>query len=197
MTRARRRVVREFERRRVFDFLLAVGLLVGLAGAGASHASTPPSSSVTVPTSTGQALTDSWTGAIPPGTNATSDCSPFVDNSALADQHSVTVNVPAGAYDTVQANFTFNISWPDASNDEILTVVDPDGRVVGSSATGQPSETVRGTNLKAGTYKAIACGFLSGPAPQNYTGTLTIQTVAPPPPPPPLPTSSNGITFDH
>src|SRR5256885_1559531 len=28
-------------------------------------------------------------------------------------------------------------------------------------------------------------------------GTLTVQTVAPPPPAPPLPTSSNGITFDH
>src|SRR5437899_10944111 len=114
MTRARRRVVREFERRRVFDFLLAVGLLVGLAGAGTSQASIPPSSSVTVPTSTGQAVTDTWTGAIPPGTNATSDCSPFVENFTLADQHSVTVIVPAGTHDAVQANLTFNITWPDA-----------------------------------------------------------------------------------
>ncbi len=168
-----------------------------LFAVGPVGASTPPTSNVNVPSTAGQTVTDTWTGTIPPGTNATSDCSPFVDNSTLADQHSVTVNVPAGAYDAVQANFTFNIAWPDASNDEILTVVDPDGRVVGSSDTGQPSETVRGTNLKAGTYKVIACGFLSGPAPQGYGGTLTVQTIASPPPPPPLPSSSNGITFDH
>src|SRR5438094_218190 len=86
MTRARRRVVAKFERRRVFDVLVAAGLLIGLAGAGTSQASTPPSSNVTVPTSVGQTVTDTWTGAIPPGTNATSDCSPFAD-SPVVDQH--------------------------------------------------------------------------------------------------------------
>src|SRR2546425_10854948 len=110
-----------------------------LFAVGPVGASTPATSSVTVPSTVGQTVTDTWTGALPPGTNATSDCSPFVDNSTLADQHSVTVNVPAGAYNAVQANFTFNITWPDASNDEILTVIDPDGNEVGSSDTGQPS----------------------------------------------------------
>jgi uncharacterized repeat protein (TIGR01451 family) len=195
MSGSRLRTIRSFRRRRALRALAAVGLLVGLAGVGTSQASTPPSSTVTVPTSVGQTVTDTWTGSIPVFTNATSDCSPFADTPSV-DQHLVTVNVPTGAYDSVQANFTFNIAWPDASNDEILTVVDPDGHVVGSSDTGQPSETVRGTNLEAGTYKVIACGFL-GLSPQDYTGTLTVQTVAPPPPPPPLPTSSNGITFDH
>jgi uncharacterized repeat protein (TIGR01451 family) len=145
----------------------------------------------------GQTVTDTWTGAIPAGSNATSDCSVIAD-TPLVDQHVVTVIVPAGAYDTVQANFTFNISWdPSGGNDEILTVLDPDGNVVGSSDTGQPSETVRVTDLKAGDYRVLACGFLSGPDPQAYNGSLTIQTVAPPPTPPPLPTTSNGITFDH
>ncbi|HEY2940307.1 MAG TPA: hypothetical protein VGJ27_10885 [Gaiellaceae bacterium] len=197
MTHIRRGVVSAFHRQRFFEALLAVALVVGLAGVGISQASTPPSSSLTVPSTVGVTVTDTWTGEIPPLANATSDCS-FADNSTVSDQHLVTVNVPAGTYDAVQANFTFNISWDGSSgNDEILTVVDPDGHVVGSSDTGQPSETVRATNLKAGTYKVIACGFLSGPAPQSYTGTLTVQTVAPPPPAPPLPTSSNGITFDH
>jgi uncharacterized repeat protein (TIGR01451 family) len=168
-----------------------------MAGVGTSQASTPSSSTVAVPTTTGQTVTDTWTGSIPAFSNATSDCSLFAD-TAFVDQHSVTVNVPAGAYNTVQANFTFNVSWDGASgNDEILTVLDPDGAVVGSSDTGSPSETVGGTNLRAGAYKVVACGFLSGPTPQDYTGTLTIQTSAPPPPPSPLPTSSNGITFDH
>jgi uncharacterized repeat protein (TIGR01451 family) len=167
-----------------------------MAGVGTSQASTPPSGSVTVPTAAGQTVTDNWTGSIPVFANATSNCAAFAD-PAFADLHSVTVNVPAGAYDTVQANFTFNISWDGSSgNDEILTVVDPDGNEIGSSDTGAPSETVRGTNLKAGSYKVIACGFLN-PTPQSYAGKLTIETVAAPPPPPPLPTSSNGITFDH
>jgi uncharacterized repeat protein (TIGR01451 family) len=194
VTAARRPAVPIF-RKRIFHTLVAVGLLVGLAGVGTSRASTPGSSTVTVPTTVGQTVTDGWTGNIPPFTNATSNCSAFAD-SAVVDQHVVTVNVPAGAYDIVQADFTFNITWGDASNDEILTVVDPDGKVVGSSDGGQPSETVRGTNLKAGAYKVIACGFVSGPSPQSYSGTLTIQTVALPPPPPP-PGPARGITFDH
>ena len=198
MSRTRVGIVATLRRRALFHAMLAVGLVVGMIGVGTSQASTPPSSTVTVPTSVGQTVTDTWTGSIPPGTNAASDCSLYPSGSPSVDQHLVTVNVPAGAYGAVQADFTFNISWDgSAGNDEILTVVDPDGNVVGSSDTGQPSETVRATNLKAGSYKVLACGFLSGPAPQDYAGTLTIQTVAPPPPPPPLPTSSNGITFDH
>src|SRR5881392_3818842 len=183
--------------RRALHATAALAVLFGLVGVGTSSASTPPTSSVTVPGAVGQTVTDSWTGSIPPFTNATSNCADFAD-TAFVDQHVVTINVPAGAYNAVQANFTFNISWSGTTgNDEILTVVDPDGNVVGSSDTGQPSETVRASNLKAGPYKVVACGFISGPAPQDYNGTLTIQTVAPPPPPPPLPTSSNGITFDH
>jgi uncharacterized repeat protein (TIGR01451 family) len=182
--------------RRVVPALAAFALLLGVAGVGTSQASTPPSSTVSVPTAAGQTVTDAWTGSIPTGSNATSDCSLYAD-SPLSDQHSVTVNVPAGAYDAVQASFTFNVSWDGSSgNDEILTVLDPDGNEVGSSDTGSPSETVQVTNLAAGAYKVVACPFLS-PTDQVYTGTLTIQTSAVPPPPPPLPTSSNGITFDH
>src|SRR5213593_2469474 len=151
MTRTLTGVVATLRRRGLFRAMLAVGLVVGLVGVGTSQAATPATSSVTVPTSVGQSVVDTWTGAIPPGSNATSDCS-LVADTAFVDQHLVTVNVPAGAYNSVQANFTFNISWDGSSgNDEILTVVDPDGNVVGSSDTGQPSETVRATNLKAGS----------------------------------------------
>ena len=42
-----------------------------LFAVGPVGASTPATSSVTVPSTVGQTVTDSWTGAIPAGTNAT------------------------------------------------------------------------------------------------------------------------------
>src|SRR4051812_34081912 len=91
----------------------------------AALAATPDAQSVTVPTSTGQTRTVTWTGEIPPGSNPTSDCD---TNTALADIETLTVNVPSGAYQQVSASFTFSIHWtpvsPDeTTNDEILTVV--------------------------------------------------------------------------
>ena len=174
--------------------VVALGIALIMTTAGVSKASTPATSSVSVPTTVPQTVTDNWSGTIPAGSNPSSNCAPLA-GTAQADEHDVTVNVPAGIYDTLQANFTFSISWADASNDEILTVIGPNGAVVGSSDGGQPSETVRGTNLSAGTYKVVACAFLSTSA-QAYAGKLTIETVALPPPPPP-PGPSRGITFDH
>lgn len=154
---------------------------------GTAEASDPPTSVITVPSSVGQTVTVTWTGEIPPLVNGTSDCANLAD-TPLVDQHMPTVNVPAGIYSTVKAKFTFNIIWPNADNDEILTVLNPDGTELDSSDGGSPSETVVGNNLGAGTYKVIACGFLSGPAPQSYVGRLTIDTSSGPPTPPPLPT---------
>jgi uncharacterized repeat protein (TIGR01451 family) len=195
MNAVRPRRTSTLRRSRLFHGLVLAGLVVTMIGVDVSDASTPPSSDVSVPTTVGQTVTDTWTGSIPAFADAASNCAPFAD-TAVVDQHLVTLSVPAGVYDTLQANFTFNISWVDTGNDEILTVVGPDGKVVGTSDGGQPSETVRGRNLAAGTYKVIACGFVSGPDPQPYDGKLTIETVALPPPPPPS-GPSRGITFDH
>ncbi|MEY2531287.1 MAG: hypothetical protein QOI96_1372, partial [Verrucomicrobiota bacterium] len=157
-------------------------VLFGMLG----FASNPPTSSISVPTTTGQQVKVTWTGTIPPLVNGTSNCANLAD-TALADQHMPTIVVPAGAQ---KAKFTFNIQWDGASgNDEILTVLYPNGNVLASSDGGDPTETVTANDLPPGTYKAIACGFVSGPAPQNYTGSLTIDTsVAPPAPPLPSPT---------
>jgi hypothetical protein len=182
--------------RTAVKILVVVALVAGVAGTGISEASSPPQGNVTVPTTVGQTVTDTWSGSIPALANASSNCGPFAD-TPVVDQHTVNLKVSTGLYDTLQANFTFNINWPaDAGNDEILTVLDPTGGTVGSSDGGDPSETVRATNLKAGAYKVIACGFTSGPDPQPYNGSLTLQTVAFPPPPPP-PGPRRGITFDH
>src|SRR6266545_232330 len=160
---------------------------------GTAEASSPATSNITVPSSAGQTVTVTWTGTIPALVNATSDCANLADTVAV-DQHLPTVNVPAGVYSTLKAKFTFNIAWDGtAGNDEILTVLNPDGSELDSSDGGNPSETVIGNNLGAGTYKVIACGFLSGPGPQSYVGRLTIDTSLGPPPPPPTPTPSPAV----
>lgn len=165
---------------------------IGASLAMFSWASNPATSTITVPATAGHTVTVTWTGEIPPLVNGTSDCTNFAD-TPLADQHVPTINVPAGIYNSVNAKFTFNISWDgSAGNDEVITVLNPDGTTLASSDTSDPSETVTGTNLPAGAYKVIACGFISGPSPQAYVGTLTIDTstggASGPPTAPPTPT---------
>jgi hypothetical protein len=155
--------------------LLAFVVVAALLAAAVASGSTPPTSSVTVPTAAGQTVTDTWTGSIPPGTNPTSSCAGLP--AVLVDEHVVTINVPAGAYDTIDAAFKFTISWADAGNDEILTVLDPAGDPVGSSDGSSNVETVTANNLLPGDYKVRACAFLSTAA-VPYTGKLEITTTA-------------------
>ena len=180
--------------------LLMVSICCALLGAamlpipyfrlpGTVEASTPATSNVAVPSTVGQKVVINWTGSIPPLVNGTSDCSRLADTPAV-DQHISTVNVPAGIYNSLNAKFTFNVTWPDSGNDEILTVMKPDGSTLASSDGGTPSETVVGNNLAGGAYKIVTCGFVSGPDPQPYSGTLTIETLSnssPPPSPTPTP----------
>ncbi|PYI90739.1 MAG: hypothetical protein DME97_16295 [Verrucomicrobia bacterium] len=175
-----------FNPRLVLTFIL---FAIGAALAMFSWASNPATSNVTVPGSAGQKVVVNWTGDIPPLVNGTSDCTNLADTPA-ADQHVSTVNVPAGLYNSVNAKFTFRIEWDEnAGNDEILTVLNPDGTTLASSDGGDPHEEITATNLPAGAYKIIACGFISGPSPQSYVGKLTIDTsVGGPPTPPPTPT---------
>jgi len=156
--------------------LPALGLLAALAAAlmsGSAVGSTPPTSTVTVPSAAGQ-ITDTWTGTISPGVNATSDCSAPFDS--VSDVHEVTINVDPGTYDTIDAQFRFSITWDaQSSSDEILTVVDPHGDVVGSSDGGSNVEAVVANNLEPGTYQVLACAFLSTEL-TDYDGKLEITT---------------------
>ena len=138
--------------RRLLAGLFGVGIVALLASAGVP-ASIPSSSTVTVPTTAGQTVTDAWTGTIPPGGNPTSDCGGIP--AVLVDEHDVTINVPAGAYDAVDATFKFTISWADAGNDEILTVLAPNGDEVASSDGGSYVEAVTASNLAPGQYKVL------------------------------------------
>ncbi len=162
----------------MFRFASALGVVVlsvvFLLVVGSAGASSPSTSNVTVPSTAGQTVTDTWTGTILGGTNPTSSCSGF---ELVSDQHVVTIHVPAGTYDTLDAKFKFTITWGDASNDEILTVLDPAGDEVGSSDGGSNVETVVANNLAPGDYTVLACAFLS-PAPVDYSGKLEITTTA-------------------
>jgi len=141
-------------------------------------ASTPPTSTVTVPSTVGATVSDTWTGTAGVGTNPTSDCSPV--SPSPIDEHAVTINVPAGTYNTMNAVFTFQINWTAASgnnttNDLILTVVGPDGTEINSSDSSTPQETVTVNNLASGTYRVQVCGYINASS-QNYTGSLQITT---------------------
>src|SRR6266481_7689735 len=129
---------------RVKIILVTVACLI-VAAITTTIASNPPTSNITVPSSTGQKVVVNWTGSIPPLANGTSDCSKLADTPA-ADQHVSTINVPTGVYNSLKAKFTFQITWPNASNDEILTVIKPDGSSFPSSDGGIPSETVTANN---------------------------------------------------
>src|SRR5258705_9902494 len=124
------------------------GTITRLSGVGTAEASNPGTSMVTVPSTGGQTVTVTWTGTIPPLTNATSDCTTFADTPTV-DQQLSTVNVPAGTYSLVSAQFRFKITWAPVisanASDEILTVVG-----LWSSDGSSPSETVTGMNLVAG-----------------------------------------------
>jgi hypothetical protein len=157
---------------------LAIWLALIVAVPGAVAASTPATSTVTVPTSAGATVSDSWTGTAPPAAFAASTC--FPGGSPLVDEHAVSIVVAPGTYDTVNAKFTFNITWTPASgsastSDLILTLIGPDGLEIASSDGGAPTETVVADNLAAGTYRVVVCGFLNTSL-QPYAGTLTVAT---------------------
>jgi uncharacterized protein DUF11 len=164
----------------VAGIVLATSFVLAL---GSASASAPPAGTVTVPSTAGQTASDTWMGTIPPGLNPTSECTGLPAPPFPEDHHQIQVIVPPGTYSNVTATFTFSISWDpvtglEDTNDEILTVFAPDGTVVGSSDGSSTTETVVATNLPAGTYDVVACGFNNLPLPQDYDGSLVVTTAA-------------------
>lgn len=172
--------------RRLFSFIV---LALTLTIAVPVSAATPAAGSVTVPTTAGATVTDNWTGTAPTGANPSSKCP--AAGTPLSDDHALTVNVPSGAYDKVKATFTFKITWTPASgsasnNDLILTVLDPSGLELQSSDGGTPSEAITTSNLAAGTYRVVVCGFINTTG-QPYSGSVTVTTTG-------LSTGTGGAT---
>jgi hypothetical protein len=158
--------------------VLATALALILVLPAAVAASTPATSTITVPAAAGVTVSDSWTGTAPPAAFPASTC--FPGGSPLVDEHAETVVVGLGTYATVNASFTFNVTWTPASgdastNDLILTLIGPDGSEILSSDGGAPTETVVANNLAAGTYRVVVCGFVNS-TDQPYAATLTVAT---------------------
>ena len=166
-------------------------MLALIGGVELSAASDPASQTVAAPAVPG-AVTVTWTGTIPPGAQPLSTCSP----SATNDSHTIDLQVPDGLYDSATSSATFTISWedPTGNNDEILTVVAPDGGEVGSSDGSGASEVVNANDLAAGSYEVLACGF-AAPTPQAYTGQLTFSTSARDSEPVPPSADAQGLSF--
>ena len=152
-----------------------------------SVSASPPSLHiVTVPSSAGATVTDTWTGTAPVAAHPASTC--FPGGTPLQHEHPVEVRAAAGTYDLVHASFKFHISWLPASgnvvtNDLILTILGPDGLEIASSDGGTPEENVILNNLAPGTYRAVVCGYANASA-QSYTASLTVTTTSAATPPP-------------
>jgi len=159
--------------------LLIVAAVAAVVPASVALAATPASSTVTVPTTVGQTVTQTWAGTVPVGANPTSDCK---GGTSTPDIETITVVVPSGAYQNVSASFTFSINWKpvvsSTTNDEILTVVGPNGAEVGSSDTSNTTETVTASDIQPGKYQVEACGF-ANTTPQPYQGSLVVNTTKP------------------
>jgi hypothetical protein len=151
----------------------AVPALVTAPGSGVA-AATP--SSIGVPAKPGVTVAKTWTGTIKPGADADNNCT----GSDLADSHPFRVTVPAGAYGSVVATMVVSITWKPVlrsnTSDEILSLIGPDGKTIGSSDGSSPAEQVTLSNPDPGTYTALACGF-ANIQPQPYNGAVTISTV--------------------
>src|SRR2546423_6517315 len=136
--------------------LVATGLSLPYA-----EGSTPANSNLTVPTTPGQSVSVTYTGTIPAASVNPNECA--TEGGTTADAHTVTITAPPGGYKTVNAVFLVSIKWTpnvnEATSDEILTLEAPNGRVIGSSDGGTPSEAMTVRNLPSGTYTMLACGF--------------------------------------
>jgi hypothetical protein len=170
--------------------LAAAGLLLG---AGGADASSPGSSSVTVPKS-GPVKTRpvTWSGTVPNGSTILDPSFGLTCNgqpaAQLYDAHSVKVTVPAGAYKVVKATMTIAVDSSPTLNGDFMEVLDPSGASVGMD--GQKSEmAVDVFNPVPGEYKVLVCTFIPDALPDHaYTANVTIKTkckaVSPCPTPP-------------
>jgi hypothetical protein len=142
-------------------------------------ASDPADSGTLSPPPSGQSTTVTWSGTIPGGVNADSDCSQSTSD-ALNDHHTATLQLPSRFYAKHTLLAVFTVAPQPPVDDVILTVERKDsGAVLGSSDSSGlgGTETVAMFNPSALTYDALACAFSGGPQP--YQGKLTLSTDPP------------------
>jgi hypothetical protein len=180
-------------RRPVALSVLAVGLALAAgaqlpAGATVSGSKTAPEKTVTLPATPGKSVV-TYKGHAPFSNdsagiavdNPLSPCDP-TKGDQFNDQHFIKVNVPAGMDDRYDTLIRFQIDWTftgnEAAADMALHLFGPDGKLVASSDGSQASEGINITDKAPGVYDVLVCAFQTGPTGQDYTGTVSAQTIA-------------------
>lgn len=148
--------------------LATVGL--GWLPAGASE---PESTDVKINAEPGT-TTYTWTGEIGPAPTgvvgyATDPCTQDGD---LEDIHTIKLDLAPRVYKSMVAEFTFQITWDDSTNDLALVVKGEQG-TVGTSDGGDPIETVAAINLDEGEYVVNPCAFATA-GPVEYRGSMKV-----------------------
>src|SRR3954471_24672657 len=158
------------------------------AGATVTGSKTAPEKTVTLPATPGKNVV-TYKGHAPfsndsagiAADNPLSPCDP-AKGDQFNDQHFIKVVVPAGMDDRYDTLVRFQIDWTftgnEAADDMALHLYGPDGKLGASSDGSQASEGINITDKAPGVYNALVCAFQTGPAGQDYTGTVIAQTVA-------------------
>jgi hypothetical protein len=172
--------------------LLLAGVAVAAAaalpaGATTTGSRTAPEKTITLPATPGKTVV-TYQGHAPFANGSAGIgvgdplgmCEPADDT--FNDQHFIKVVVPAGMDDRYDTLIRFQIDWTFTGNesaaDMALHLFGPDGKLVASSDGSQASEGINITDKAPGVYDALVCAFQTGPTGQDYTGTVTAQTVA-------------------
>ena len=109
-----------------------------------------------------------WTGTVALAANV-----PVADVTLAKSAHEHLLSVPAGA-----SALRISTDWGNPANDLDLSVYDPSGNLVGTSANGTSTgEAVAIPRPAAGTWRVLLKGFLN--APTSYTGTAEVDTLSP------------------
>lgn len=169
------------------------------AGATVTGSPTAPEKTVSLPSSPGRnAIT--YQGHAPFNNGSTGiaaddpqgACNPD-GNDALNDQHYIGVTVPPSVDNSFDTLIRFQIDWTAPGNEAVadlaLHLFGPDGKLVASSDGSQYSEGINVTDKAPGVYNVLVCAFQTGPTGQDYTATISAQTVKPPPFP-----AAKGVT---
>jgi hypothetical protein len=159
------------------------------AGATVTGSKAAPEKTVTLPATPGKSVV-TYQGHAPFNNGsagiAVGDiqgaCDP-AQGDTFNDQHFIKINVPAGMDSRYDTLIRFQIDWTFTGNEALadmaLHLFGPDGKLVASSDGSQASEGINLTDKAPGVYDVLVCAFQTGPTGQDYTGTVTAQTVAP------------------
>jgi hypothetical protein len=157
---------------------VALRLAVVLSFAGLLDAATPSSGTIATPADeslgTKQTLTFSagpFAAGSLAGTQTTATvaiCTQAVTPPGICDVYAVSLNLPAGYWQTRRGTLAATIKWADApdGNDLDLHIVDEQGNIVASSTTDNTqsaSETAILTNPGTGprTYRVVVVNWLT------------------------------------